>query len=110
MGVPSYPAAQWPASGTTSSPVPLATRTVCGFYIPSGFSGTTVSFKVCDTLNGTYVPLCDEFGATITYTVAASTYCRVKAQDFTGILFIQVVSGTSEAAGREVKLAGREFV
>jgi hypothetical protein len=55
------------------------------------------------------VALKDETGASISYTVAASTYCRVKPQDFAGIRHLKMVSNGTEPAAEVVKLAAREI-
>lgn len=105
----SFPQLNWRTSTTTSDAIGLAAITICGFFIPAGWTGTTATFTVCDTIDGTYVPLCDNTGATISYTVAASTYCRVSVQDFAGIRYLKMVGGSSQAANTVVKLAAREF-
>lgn len=109
MPTPSFPQLNWRTSATTSDPISIAGITICGFYIPSGFSGTSVAFKVSDKIDGTFVNLCDETGNAISYTVGAGTYCRVKPSDFAGIACLQMVSGSSESANTQVKLSAREI-
>ncbi|MBX9583664.1 MAG: hypothetical protein K2X87_25460 [Gemmataceae bacterium] len=104
----SHPHVTWPAAGTTSKAVALAGQTICGLYLPSGFAGTAVSFTACDTPDGTYVAVKDDTGTAISYTVSASSFCRIRPSDLAGIQFLKVVSGSSEAAGTAAKLAVRE--
>lgn len=99
----------WPVAGTKSASIDLEGRNLCGIYIPSTFSGTSISFEVSEARIGTYVPLEDETSTVISATVAASTYCRLKPADFAGVQFIRIVSGASEAAGRVVNAAAREM-
>ena len=61
----SVPQLNWRAAGTTSDRISLAGITVCGFFLPSTFVGTSVSFMVCDSSDGTYVTLKDETGAPV---------------------------------------------
>ena len=110
MSIPSHPQLNWRAAGTTSDPIELPGITLCGFYFPSGWTGTSVSFLVSPSINNpNFVPLQDETGSPITYTVAASTYCRAQPADFAGIKFIKMVAGSSQAAATQVKLAAREI-
>jgi hypothetical protein len=105
----SYPQVAWPAAGTTSQVVSLAGQTVCGFYTPSGLSGTAITVQAPDPTTGSFVTVKDETGAALSYTVSAAGYTRVRPSDFAGLSSIRLVSGSSEAAGTSVRLAVREI-
>jgi hypothetical protein len=87
-------------------------QTVCGFFTPAVFASTAVTFSVCDTKDGTYVPLKDSSGSAISFTVSTSGYYGFKNDQisaFQGVKFLKAVGGSSEAAGTVVKLACREI-
>lgn len=104
----SYPQLNWRAAGTTSDAIELSGQTVCGFLMPGTFAGTSFTVQVCDTKDGTYLTLRDS-SAAISYTSTTSVYIRANPQDFAGVRFMRIVSGSSEAAGTVVKLAVREI-
>ena len=111
MSAVSYAEVTWPAGGTASKSITLSGVTVCGFHIPAAFTGTSITFLVSDTGTdqGNFNTLTDDAGATISYTVSASKYARAKPADFAGVQCMKVVSGSSEAANRVVKIAVREI-
>lgn len=113
MAIANFPLAfSWGTTATTSDALDISGSTdytFCGFFIPSSFSGTSVSFTVSTSLTGTYFPMTDEYGANISYVVAASKYVRCKPTDFAGVRFIKMVSGSSETAGRSVTVAARKI-
>lgn len=112
MPTPSYAQLNWRAAGTTSDPIELAGQTVLGFITPGTLTSTSVTFTACDTIDGTYVPVKDSSGSAISFTVTTNGYYGFKYDQigaFLGIRFLKMVGGSSEAAGRQVKLAVREI-
>lgn len=109
MAAVSHPQINWRASGTTSDPVMLNGNNLCGFIMPASFVGTSITFNMSDKIDGTFVPVYDDTGTALTYTVSTSRYVRVKPSDFAGIRVLQLVSSSSEAANTVVKLAVREI-
>lgn len=106
-----YGHANWPAAGEKSKAVALSGNTLCGFITPSDLTGTAITFEMAEKIDGTYVPVKDSGGSAISFTVAASGYYGFKQDQiaaFIGVRFVKVVSGSSEAAGRQVLLALRE--
>lgn len=100
----------WKAAGNDSTIVPLSGVTLCGFYIPSDFTGTSLKVKVTynkDSVNP--VTMIDSTGADVSYTVAAGKYLKVNPADFAGVEAFQLTSGSSEADGRLVRAAVREI-
>jgi len=58
------------AAATISSAIDLKIDTLCGIYIPAGFTGTTITFSASyDATN--YSPVKDGAGAAVSYTCAA---------------------------------------
>lgn len=96
------------SSGTTSGAVDLRGMTLCGFYMPAAFTGTTITFTAATAEAGTYLPVEDGDGASISKTVSASKYVKVDPADFAGIQFLKLVSGSSEGAERTITLAIRQ--
>ena len=94
-------------STTTSAAVDLGGASMAGLIMPAAFTGTTISFTVSDTLDGTYVALKNTAGTTISFTVAASTAIGFAPNDFAAWRYIKIVSGSTELAGRAIKIIPR---
>lgn len=73
---------------------------LCGVKIPAAFTGTTLTFEMCDTVGGTYVPVNGVDGSAISYTVAQGNYYAIDPKDFQGINFLKIKSGSAEGADR----------
>ena len=82
-------------SGTTSAALAIEGYAGGGFVLPSGFSGTTMTFTV-STDGSTFVALNDDDGA-ISKTVAASKGYTLPVELF-GFPWMKFVSGSSETA------------
>ena len=89
------------ASGQAlSGEIDLGDRVLCALEIPTGYTGTTVSFAAAQRATadgGTYVPVIDKTGAEITYTVAAGKVAIVDPYLTRGFRYIKLVSGTNAA-------------
>lgn len=70
-----------------------------GISLPAALTGTALTFTVCNTLAGTYVPLYNAAGV-VSYTVAASRYVAIDPKDFQGVAYLKIVSGSAEGAAR----------
>lgn len=90
------------ANGQQSSSV-VKTAGTCpvGIQIPAAFTGTSITFEVCDTLGGTYLPLYNSAGQ-VSYTVAVSRYVAIDPKDFQGVAFFKVKSGSAEGGARSL--------
>lgn len=86
-----------PSSGTTSPTISIKNFGQGGFIIPSGFTGTAVSYLVSDVMNGTFVAL-----ASTTTTVAASNAYAFPAAVM-AFNYVQIVSNATEAGARIIR-------
>lgn len=84
---------------TVSALITTGGFSLCGILLPAAFTGTTLTFLVCNTAGGTFQPLYNSAGA-VSYTVAASRYIAIDPKDFAGVAFLKIVSGSAEGALR----------
>lgn len=99
-----------PSGSPTSAAVTLNGYEPVGIYMPSSFTGATISFTACDTVGGTYETLkSTTSGTTLTYTVTQSTYVALDPKDFYGVNFLKIISASSEAGARTLKVALKGF-
>lgn len=80
-----------------------------GIKVPAAFTGTALTFTMCDTVDGTYVPVKGTSGSTVSYTVAQGNYYAIDPKDFHGIQFLKIVSNGTEAAARTLLLSLKGF-
>lgn len=96
------------SSGTTSEAIDLSGATLCGFIMPAAFTGATLGLLMSDAIDGTYVTVQDGEGSNLALGVAASKYIPLSNLSLSsGLRFIKLVSGSSEAAQRVIRLATR---
>lgn len=97
------------ASGqTTSGAVDLSGCTLCGLFMPSSFTGTSIKIQAATASDGTFVTVQDGAGADYSLTVSTSKYVPVSNLAIVaGLRFIKLVSGSSEGADRTISLAVR---
>jgi hypothetical protein len=96
------------ANGATqSSAVDLTNFVLCGMFIPSAFTGTTITFQCSDAAGGTYVNIADGAGNVLTKTVAVSQYIYLDPNIFAGVRFLKITSGSAEGGARSVELVVR---
>lgn len=92
-------------SGTTSGAIDLEGFCLVGILL-RGFTGTAITFTVCDTIDGTYVPLKNAAaGTALSYVVAQNTYAAIDPTAFQGVRFLKIVSGSTELAARNLVLS-----
>lgn len=82
-----------------SSVIDQSSMTLIGVKVPSAFTGTTITFQMCDTSGGTYVDVYNSAGQ-VSYTVAPSRYVAINPADLQGCAFLKIKSGTAEGAAR----------
>ena len=87
------------ASGTTTGAIACAGFVLCGILVPAAFTGTALTFTMCNTVGGTYVPVKNSSGA-VSYTVAQGNYYAIDPNDFYGVNFLKIVSGSTEGSAR----------
>lgn len=92
-----------PLGSDTSGSISLYGTTGSAIFMPSAFTGTTISFLASpDGVN--FFPLYDELGVLISYVVAPSTCVRLRAGDFYPIRYLKIKSNAVEAAARILTL------
>lgn len=96
------------SGGTDSAAVDLRGMTLCGIYIPSTLTSTSITFKASDEFSGTYIPVFDGLGSELSKIVASTQYIVLNPSDFAGIQYLKIVTGSLEGADREIKLALRQ--
>ncbi len=95
-------AAVIPISTATSAAINLGGMALVGLILPAAFTGTSLTFTVCDTLAGTYMPLYDSSNSLVSMTVAQGRAYAVDPSNFQGINFMKIVSGSTEGAARTI--------
>ncbi len=93
---------------TESTNVDMRGMTLCGLYLPSALTSVAITFQVSDESGGTYIPIADGLGSTLSKVVAQGQYIKLDPSDFAGVQFIKLVAGTAEGGDREIKLALRQ--
>ena len=86
------------ASGTTSAAINMNGLSLVGIFIPAAFTGTTLTFTGSPDA-ATYYPVKNSSGA-VSYTVTTSEYIAINPQDFYGLQYIKIVSGSTEGSAR----------
>lgn len=98
------PAAATIANGqTTTGEVKTNGCPLAGIQLPAALTGVTITFLVSTQSGGTYQPLYNSSGQ-VSYTVAPGRYLAINPQDFHGVGFLKVVSGSAEGAQRALTL------
>jgi hypothetical protein len=93
--------------GTTSAAVDLGGYTLVGLRVAT-MTGVAITYTMSDTFGGTYVAVHNSSGAVST-TVGDDLYYAVSPDNFRGLQFIKLVSGSAEGAERTVKLYLRKL-
>jgi len=89
------------ASSNTSAVIETKGMALVGIKTPAAFTGTTLTFTMCDTIDGTYVPVrSTASGTALSQTVTTSNYYAIDPTAFQGIPFLKIVSGSTEASAR----------
>lgn len=91
------------SSGTISDAISLHGCTPVAFLIPAAFTGTTVTFQGSIDGGTTFGAIGNVIG-TISYTVATSGMYSINPADFAAYDRIKLVSGSNEAAEREIQV------
>lgn len=99
------------AGQSTSNEIDLGGVDPCGFFIPAGFAGATLSFLAAPASGsngGIFVPVRDGNGAIYTVTVNAASYVVLPDPIvLMGLRWIRLVSGATETAERTILFAAR---
>lgn len=86
---------------TVSGAVDLKGDTVIGIYVPTGFSGSVITFQASPD-GVTYFAVNDETGGAISIPVTAGTFVKVDPSYLAGVRFLKLVSGTAQATADSV--------
>jgi hypothetical protein len=98
------------SSAQASAAVNTLGMALCGIILPATFTGTTITFQACDTIDGTFVDVkSTTSGSALSYTVAQGTYVAIDPKDFQGIQFLKIKSGSTEGGSRALLLALKGF-
>lgn len=95
------------SGGTSSDAIEARGYRLSAIELPAEFTGTAITFTAARTLAGTYKVVADDAGTDVSVTVAQNEIAVLKADDaacLRGLPFFKIVSGTAEAAAREVWL------
>lgn len=97
------------ASGTTTPAINLGGFSLCGILLPAAFTGTALTFEA--SVDGTnFFPVkSTTSGSALSYTVAQGTFAAINPQDFQGVQYLKIVSGSTESAARNLTLALKGF-
>jgi len=101
LGQVVYPTAVIAASGTTSNYIQTNGMSLVGCQMPSTFTGSTITFTVAPTGGATYVPLYNSSGQ-VSYSVSQGRFIAINPQDFYGVQFFKIVSGSTEGSARSL--------
>lgn len=93
--------------GTASAEIDLQGTTLHGVYIPSSFTGTSITFTAAPSPGGTHAAVTDGNGNAITKTVAAGKFVPLNPADFAGVRWLKLASGSAEGGDRTIALAVR---
>ena len=99
-----------PSGQTTSQEIDLSGNTLCGFFLPSAFTGATLSIQATTVSGGAYQTVeADEFGSgDYTITVTPNRFVPItNLAIIAGLRFIKLVSASNEAGARMVPLVVR---
>lgn len=95
-----------PISTTETQEIKLAGFVLCGIKVPAAFTGTALTFEMCDVSGGTYVPVVSgTSGTALSYTVAQGKYYAIDPKDFQGINYLKIKSGSTEVAARTLVIS-----
>lgn len=92
-----------------SSMITLKGLSLVGILLPAAFTGTALTFEM--SVDGTnFFPVSSGTdGDPLSYTVAQGSYAAINPQDFAGINFLKIQSGSTEAAARTLICAVKGF-
>ena len=88
---------------TDSNEIDLLGMSLCGFFMPETFTGTTITFKTATESGGTFLAIAD-----VTKTVAVNQYIPIDPADFAGVQVIKLVAD-SQGADAAITLAVRQL-
>lgn len=94
-----------PNAGDTSEAVGMMDYLLAGFVMPASLTSTAMTFLVCDTHAGTFIPLYDHDDNQVSVDVAASrgiSLTGVAAEALAPWPWVKLKMGSSEGAERTI--------
>lgn len=98
--VTAFPPVTIASGSAASAEIDLHGGVLYGFFLPAEFDGTALTFTTAPTAGGTHVAVKDSGGSAISFTVAASGYYGLNANQVNalkGCRFLKLVSGTNQS-------------
>lgn len=86
------------AAANLSGAIDVRDSVVAALVMPAAWDAAAITFAVSDRLDGTYVPLYDDFGTEVSVTVSTSRQVALDTNKFLGVRFLKVRSGTAASA------------
>ena len=86
---------------STSTVVSTNGMSLVGCYLPTTFTGGTISFLASFISGGTYQELVNSSGQ-VKYTTASAAFIAINPVDFYGVPYFKIVSGSNEGGTRSV--------
>jgi hypothetical protein len=94
------------ATGATSSSVlECGGAAPVGIFLPASFISCNITFNVCKTPNGTFLPMTNFDGSTFTVAAIASTFIPLLPAMFNSVLFIQLGFSSSQTTAEVIDFA-----
>ena len=105
---PNYPVSI--ASGQKlSNIITLGGFVLCGLFIPAAFSSSTITFLASQD-GENFFPVYNTYAGTLlSYDVTEGSFLAINPVDFQGINYLQIQTGTNEAAARALYAALKGF-
>lgn len=92
---------------TESTVISLDGTSLVGISFPSTFDGTNITFKVCDTSDGTYLDYTNTAGTLVTAVAGANKAMGIIPADFAGYNYIKVIAVTPQTGDTVLTLKSR---
>ena len=73
---------------------------LCGIKLPATFTGTSLTFEICDTAGGTFQPLYNSVNELVSMDVTQGRWYAIDPAFFQGVQFLKIKSGSAEGGAR----------
>ena len=90
-----------PDGATQSGAIDMRGTAIFGVLLPSGFSGTQLTFQMSNDGGDTWVDVYEKDGTQFALTVAASRYVIVPVSDFPGAVTMRVLTNSAPSGDDE---------
>jgi hypothetical protein len=95
-------------AATKTGVIDLGGLELVGFFVPTGFDGTTVSFEAATSAAGTFMPVHNGNGTAYSLTIAANSYVPITNLAYTaGLRYIKLVASSTQSGASTLTLAVR---